>query len=103
MSANTLSHEVSKQAGWSLVMGFLTAAIGIAMIVYPMATATVSTLFFGWALIFAGLAQVVFAFSSQSVGNFFLKLLLGILYGFGGFALIVFLPAGVLTLTAAIG
>jgi uncharacterized membrane protein HdeD (DUF308 family) len=103
MTTDSLSHEVSKQAGWSLFMGVLTAAIGVAMIIYPMATATVSTLFFGGALIVAGLAQVVFAFSSQSVGNFFLKLLLGLLYGIAGFALIAFLPAGVLTLTAAIG
>jgi uncharacterized membrane protein HdeD (DUF308 family) len=103
MTTDSLSNEVSKQAGWSLFMGVLTAAIGIAMIIYPIATATVSALFFGWALVFAGLAQVVFAFSSQSVGNFFLKLLLGILYGIAGVALIAFLPAGVLTLTAIIG
>jgi uncharacterized membrane protein HdeD (DUF308 family) len=73
------------------------------MIIYPMATATVSTLFFGWALIVAGAAQVVFAFSSQSVGNFFLKFLLGIVYGIAGMALVAFPPAGVVTLTAAIG
>lgn len=103
MSTNTLSHEVSKQAGWSLFMGFLTAAIGVAMIIYPMVTATVSTLFFGWALIFAGAAQVIFAFSSETAGNFFLKLLVGILYGIAGIVLVAFLPAGVLTLTAAIG
>lgn len=103
MSTDTLSHEVSKQAGWSLFMGFLTAAIGVAMIIYPMATATVSTLFFGWALILAGVAQVIFAFSSETVGNFFLKLLLGILYGIAGITLAAFPPAGVLTLTAVIG
>jgi uncharacterized membrane protein HdeD (DUF308 family) len=103
MSTNTLSHEVSKSAGWSLFMGFLTAAIGIAMIIYPMVTATVSTLFFGWALIVAGAAQAIFAFTSETAGNFFLKLLLGILYGIAGIALVAFLPAGVLTLTAAIG
>jgi uncharacterized membrane protein HdeD (DUF308 family) len=99
----TLSQDISKQAGWSLFMGFLTAAIGVAMIIYPMAAATVSTLFFGWALIFAGAAQVVFAFSSQSVGNFFLKLLLGIVYGIAGITLVAYPPAGVVTLTAAIG
>ena len=99
MTTDTLSHEVSKQAGLSLFMGFLTAAIGAAMIVYPLAIATVSTLFFGWALIIAGCAQVVFAFSSDTVGNFFVKLLLGILYGIAGVALVAFPPAGVLTLT----
>lgn len=103
MTTDSLSQQISKQAGWSLFMGVLTAAIGIAMIIYPMATATVSTLFFGGALILAGLAQVVFAFSSQTVGNFFLKLLLGILYGIAGITLVVLLPAGVLTLTAVIG
>jgi uncharacterized membrane protein HdeD (DUF308 family) len=99
----TLSQDISKQAGWSLFTGFFTAAIGVAMIIYPMATATVSTLFFGWALIFAGGAQVVFAFSSQSAGSFFLKLLVGIVYGFAGVTLVAFPPAGVVTLTAAIG
>jgi uncharacterized membrane protein HdeD (DUF308 family) len=103
MTTDSLSQQISKQAGWSLFMGVLTAAIGIAMIIYPMATATVSTLFFGWALIFAGVAQVIFAFSSQTVGNFFLKLLLGALYGIAGIALVAFPPAAVLTLTAVIG
>ncbi|HYM60807.1 MAG TPA: DUF308 domain-containing protein [Thermoanaerobaculia bacterium] len=103
MTTDSLSQQISKQAGWSLFMGVLTAAIGMAMIIYPMATATASTLFFGGALIFAGVAQAVFAFSSQTMGNFFLKLLLGILYGIAGIMLVLFLPAGVLTLTAAIG
>ena len=103
MSTDTLSQQISKKAGWSLLMGFMTAAIGVAMIVYPMATATVSTLFFGWTLILAGAAQVAFAFSSQTVGSFFLKLLLGVVYGIAGIALVAFPPAGVVTLTGAIG
>lgn len=103
MSTTTLSQDISKKAGWSLLMGFLTAAIGVVMIIYPMATATVSTLFFGWALAIAGAAQIVFAFSSDTVGNFFLKLLLGILYGIAGIALVAFPPVGVVTLTWIIG
>lgn len=99
----SLTNEISKRAGWSLFMGFLTAAIGAAMIIYPMATATVSTLFFGWTLILAGVAQIIFAFSSDTVGNFFLKLFLGVAYGIAGLALVVLPPAGVLALTAAIG
>ncbi len=95
----TLSQDINKKAGWSLFMGLLTAAIGVAMIIYPAAAATVSTLFFGWTLILAGAAQVVFALSSDTMGNFFLKLLLGILYGIAGIALVAFPPAGVLSLT----
>ena len=99
----TLSQEFAKKTGWSIFLGFLTAAIGVVMIVYPLATATFSTLFFGWALIFAGAAQAVLAFSSDSAGNFFLNLLLGILYGIAGIALVAFPPAGVVTMTWVIG
>ena len=95
----TLSQDINKKAGWSLFMGLLTAAIGVVMIIYPLATATVSTVFFGWALIITGGAQAVFAFSSDTAGSFFLKLLLGILYGIAGIALVAFPPAGVLSLT----
>ena len=84
-------------------MGFLTAAIGIAMILYPLATAAVSTVFFGSALIVAALAQFVFAFTSQTAGNFFLKLLLGVLYGIAGIALVAFPGVGLVSLTGALG
>ena len=44
-------------------MGVLTAAVGVVMIIYPLATAAVSTVFVGSALIIAAVAQLVFAFS----------------------------------------
>ena len=84
-------------------MGVVTAAVGVTMIVYPAATAALSTAFLGWCLVVAGVAQGIFAFSSETPGNFFLKLLVGILYVVAGLALAVFPPLGVLTLTAMIG
>lgn len=103
MATVTLSQEVSKRAGWSVFVGVLTAAIGVVMILYPYTTALASTLFLGWALIFAGVAQCVFAFDSGTPGNFFLKLLVGILYGIAGIALVAFPIAGVSTLTMILG
>lgn len=103
MSTNSLSHEVRKRTGWGLFMGLLTAAIGVAMIIYPMVTASVSMLFVGWALLFAGAAHIVFSFSAESPGHFFPKFFLGILYAIAGLVLVAFPSAGVLTLTAAIG
>jgi uncharacterized membrane protein HdeD (DUF308 family) len=99
----SMTREVSKGAAWSIVMGVLTAAVGVTMIVYPAATAAISTVFLGWCLVVAGVAQGIFAFSSETPGNFFLKLLGGILYVAAGLALAVFPPLGVLTLTAMIG
>lgn len=103
MTTETLSREVSRRAGWSIFMGFLTAAVGAVMIIYPLATAAASTVFFGAALLVAAAAQLVLAFSSDTAGQFFLKLLLGILYGIAGFCLIALPGMGVVTLTAMLG
>jgi uncharacterized membrane protein HdeD (DUF308 family) len=103
MATDTLSGEISKRAGWSIFMGVLTAVVGIAMIAYPFATATVTTAFFGGALLVAAVAQLFFAFSSQTAGNFFIKLLLSILYGIAGLSLVGFPVAGAVSLTAVLG
>lgn len=103
MSANSFPQEVSKRAGWSIFMGLLTAAVGIAMILYPLATAAASTVFVGSALVIASVTQLVFAFSSPSAGWFFLNLLLGILYGIAGVALVAMPGIGLVTLTAVLG
>jgi uncharacterized membrane protein HdeD (DUF308 family) len=73
------------------------------MIIYPLATAAASTVFFGAALLVAAVAQFVFAFTSDTVGQFFLKLLLGVLYGIAGLCLIALPGIGVVTLTAMLG
>jgi uncharacterized membrane protein HdeD (DUF308 family) len=103
MTTDTLTKQVSKSAGWSIFMGALTAAIGVLMIIYPLAAAAASTIFLGSALIVIAAAQVIFAFTSESVGSFFLKLLLGILYGIAGVLLVAFPAVGVLSLTGLLG
>jgi uncharacterized membrane protein HdeD (DUF308 family) len=84
-------------------MGVLTAALGVFLIAYPLATATITTVLLGWVLIFVGIAAFVFALHSQTVGNFFLKILLGVLYGVTGFALAFFPFEGVEALTGLLG
>ena len=84
-------------------MGIVTAALGCFLIVYPLATAAITTVLLGWALIFVGLAQFVFALYSQTIGNFFLKVLLSVVYGICGIALAFFPIAGVAALTGVLG
>jgi uncharacterized membrane protein HdeD (DUF308 family) len=72
MSAQSLTEEVKEPSAWSIFMGIVTAAVGCFLIVYPLATAAITTVLLGWALIFVGLAQFVFALYSQTIGNFFL-------------------------------
>ena len=84
-------------------MGVLTAILGVFLIIYPMATATITTLLLGWVLIFVAIAQIVFALHSQTVGKFFLKVLLAVIYGIAGVALAFFPTAGVAALTVLLG
>lgn len=84
-------------------MGILTAVLGVFLIIYPFATAMITTVLLGWILILVGIAQFVFALHTQTVGSFFLKVLLGILYAVAGIAL-AFLPIeGVIVLTGVLG
>ena len=71
MSPQSLTDEVKKRSAWSVFMGVVTAALGVFLIAYPLATATVTTLLLGWVLIFVGIAQFVFALHSQTAGKFF--------------------------------
>ena len=103
MSTQNLAEDVKKRSAWSIFMGVLTAAIGVFLIAYPLATATITTVLLGWVLIFVGLAQFVFALYSQTIGNFFLKVLLSLLYGICGIALAFFPIAGVAALTGVLG
>jgi uncharacterized membrane protein HdeD (DUF308 family) len=103
MPSTNLIQEVKKRSGWSIFMGVLSAILGVFLIAYPLTTATITTVVLGWTLIFVGIAQFVFALHSQTPGNFFLKLLAGILYGITGIALAFAPMAGVEALTALLG
>ncbi|HEX8894641.1 MAG TPA: DUF308 domain-containing protein [Terriglobales bacterium] len=103
MSTQNITDDVKKRSAWSIAMGVLTAVLGVFLILYPFGTAMITTVLLGWILILVGVAQFVFALHTQTVGNFFLKILLGILYVGAGIAL-AFLPVeGVIVLTGALG
>ena len=95
--------EVKKRSGWGIFMGVLITILGLLLIAYPLFTATVTTVLLAWVLIFVGLAEVVFALHTTTAGNFFLKLLLAIVYGIAGILLAVFPLMGVAALTLLLG
>jgi len=103
MSTPTLIQEVKKRSGWSIVIGVLIAILGLFLIAYPLVTATITTIFLGWTLIFVGITQFAFAFYSRTPGNFLLKVLAGLLYGFTGAGLVFSPLAGVSALTMLLG
>ena len=103
MATQSLTDEIKNRSGWSIFMGVLTALLGAFLIVYPVATATITTLLIGWVLIFVAIAQIVFALHSQTVGKFLLKILLAVIYGIAGVILAFFPISGVAALTMVLG
>jgi uncharacterized membrane protein HdeD (DUF308 family) len=103
VSTQEITDEIHKRAGWSIFMGVLTAALGVFLVVYPMATATLTTVLLGWILLLVGIAQFIFALNSTSVGSFFLKIALSLLYGIAGIALVAFPILGMAALTGIVG
>ena len=103
MSTDTVASTIRKRSDWAMVMGVVTVIAGAFMILYPFATTTATTIFFGWSLIVAAIANFIFAFSAPSPGPFFVKVLLAIVYGVAGVGLVVNPILGAAALTVALG
>jgi uncharacterized membrane protein HdeD (DUF308 family) len=100
---SNLAGEVKTNAGWGIALGILTAILGLVLIAYPLFTATITTIFIGWILIVAGIFEVVQAVRANNVGTFFARLLLGLVYGFGGVMLLLYPLRGLAVLTMLLG
>lgn len=103
MATHDVVGEIKSRSGWAIFMGVVTAALGVFLMLYPMFTATITTVLLAWTLIFVGIAQFVFALSSQKAGQFLWKLLSSTVYVGGGTLLAVTPVAGVAALTGILG
>lgn len=95
--------RVKSSARWGIVLGVLTALLGVFLIARPLFAGTVTTMFIGWALIVVGIFEIVQAFRGNSVGNFFARLLLGLVFGYAGVLLLLHPLWGVAVLTVLLG
>ena len=98
-----LSRELKTRAGWGVFLGILIAGLGVLLIAYPLATATITTFLFGCILVAVGVIDIVSAISSHTSGRLFLRVLLGIVLGLAGVMLISRPLAGVAVLTLWLG
>jgi uncharacterized membrane protein HdeD (DUF308 family) len=103
MSADTIITEIRRRSGWSIFLGAVTAILGLVLLAHPFATGTLTTVVVGWMLTLGGVAEVALAFVAQTPGGFFLRLLVGALYGLTGIALLAFPFTGTESLTLFVG
>jgi len=98
-----LSGETRNRAGWGIGLGILTAVLGLLLIVYPLFAAKVTAIVIGSILIVTGVFELLQALRAHTVGAFITRLLLGVVYGFGGVVLVMHPLWGVAVLTVALG
>jgi len=100
---STILDEVKHRSGWAVFLGVVTMIVGVVLLIYPFATATMTTIFLACMLLLAGGAELVLALASQTPGTFFLRLVIGVLYGFTGIVLLVNPFTGTESLTLFVG
>jgi uncharacterized membrane protein HdeD (DUF308 family) len=98
-----LVRDAKSRTGWGIFLGILTVALGILLIAYPLAAATFTAVLIGAILIIAGVVDIALALRAHTAGAFFLRLLLGIVYGVGGLLLLMNPLWGVAVLTVVLG
>jgi uncharacterized membrane protein HdeD (DUF308 family) len=90
---------ISENKGWFYFLGILFIVLGVAAIAFPFVTTIAVKVFLGWLFLIGGIIQIVHAFSTRAWSEFFLDLLIGVLYLVAGGWLAFFPLTGIITLT----
>jgi uncharacterized membrane protein HdeD (DUF308 family) len=102
----TIESETREQTinsrGLTLI-AVLMLILGVIAIIFPFFATITSTLVFGWIFIFAGIAQIVYAFQSKGMGRVTWKLILGLLYLLAGILVLIDPLEGALAFTLVLG
>lgn len=98
MSA-TAHAAITENRTWFIVFGILLIVLGTLGILFPFFTTIAAKIFLGWLLLVGGLVQIIHAFSARGWSEFFLDLLMGLLFLIGGAWLAFFPLTGIVTLT----
>lgn len=99
-AALTPVHTLLKRSlGWSITLSILMIAAEVLGIILPPVAGIVATVFFGWLLIFSGLAHLVFCWNTRGTGALLWELLIGIAYLLIGAYLLLNPAAGLLAVT----
>ncbi|MFP3921792.1 MAG: HdeD family acid-resistance protein [Dichotomicrobium sp.] len=94
-----LEHTIYENRTPLMLMGVALVLLGLVALVYPLTTAIVVKIMMGWILLIAGISEIIFSFSTTKWSEFFLELLVGLVFTIAGVWLAFFPLTGILTLT----
>jgi uncharacterized membrane protein HdeD (DUF308 family) len=88
-----------RSAGWSIFVGALLLLAGLLAIAAPFFAGIAASVFFGWLILFAGVAHLVYAWSERGGGAILWQVLIGLVYVIAALYMLVLPIAGVVALT----
>ena len=104
MTGPGLDGEAPAHSWWLyLLLGIVLLIAGVFVLGDVVLASVVSAIFIGWAILIAGVLEIVHAFSAREWKGFLLDLLVGILYIAGGWVLVSNPLAATVSLTLAVG
>ena len=98
-SSVTAHTAISENRTWFIIFGILLIVLGTIGIAFPFLTTIATKIFLGWLFLVGGVVQIIHAFSARGWSEFFLDLLMGVLFVIGGSWLAFFPLTGIITLT----
>ena len=100
MAAHSATHTaIAENRTWFTIFGVLLIILGVLAVAFPFFTTIATKIFLGWLFLIGGIVQIVHAFSARGWSEFFLDLLMGLLFIIGGAWLAFFPLTGIITLT----
>jgi len=97
--AEAIVGGIKRASGWSIALGVLMIVLGFIAILAPWEFGVLIVLVVGWAAIFNGGAQLIYAFRTHSGGRAILEAVLGLIYIVAGVYLLMHPAGGLLALT----
>jgi uncharacterized membrane protein HdeD (DUF308 family) len=91
--------SLSTYRGWSIALGILLLIAGFLAILAPFFAGIAASIFFGWLILFAGVAHLVYAWSQRGTGAKLWQILIGLVYMVAALYLLLLPVAGVVALT----
>ena len=89
----------TRSAGWSIFLGVLLLLVGLLAIAAPFFAGIAASVLFGWLIVFAGVAHLVYAWSERGAGAVLWQILIGVAYLIAAIYMLGLPVAGVVTLT----
>jgi len=96
---STLAALIPRAINWSIALSILLIVAGLFALLVPSVSGIAITLVFGWAMVFSGITHFIFAFKTHTTGGRIWELLVGAVYLFTGFVLLMHPLDSLLVLT----